>query len=344
VTLRSGNEFQSTRIGSTAGTSHAAPKNPRALSRFGQMVGVSVQSCELFSQLTDYAVSSAAVLIEGETGTGKELAAKALHEASPRSRSPFVTIDCGALPENLLESELFGHVKGAFTGAATTRVGAIEEANRGTVFLDEIGEIPINLQPKLLRVLESRMVRRVGENGYRSVDVRFISATHRDLLKMVSSRDFREDLYFRLAVLPVRIPPLRERPEDIPALVRHMLPGHDWSDVALDVWDELLRRPWFGNVRELRNFVDRVQVLGVRNAVDLAPRNGRERQLPAWQQYLPDDLFDLPLRDCREYVYGIVEQEYIKRLLKRKDKTIAEAARRAGLSRTYLHRVIARHK
>src|SRR5687767_3634118 len=171
--------------------------------RFGALVGRSVKMRELFATLARIAPSDSAVLVHGETGTGKEVVSRAIHDASPRSGGPFVIVDCGALAESLLEAELFGHTKGAFTGAATARAGAIEEAHGGTLFLDEIGELPLALQPKLLRALESRTIRRLGETAYRKVDVRFIAATHRGLLDMVATGDFREDLYFRLAVLPV---------------------------------------------------------------------------------------------------------------------------------------------
>src|SRR6185369_4646801 len=162
---------------------------------------------ELFALLDRIASTDTSVLINGETGTGKELVAKCIHDLSPRREAPLVVVDCAALPENLLEAELFGHTKGAFTGAAQARAGAFEAADGGTVFLDEIGELPISMQPKLLRVLESHTVRRVGETNYRQVDFRFLSATHRDLLTMVNAGEFREDLYFRLSVLPVQVPP-----------------------------------------------------------------------------------------------------------------------------------------
>ena len=178
-----------------------------------------------------------------------------------------MTVDCAALPENLLESELFGHAKGAFTGAQTARVGAIESAEGGTVFLDEIGELSPSMQPKLLRVLESRSVRRIGESTYRKIDVRFISATHRDLRTMINTGAFREDLYFRIAVIPLVLPPLRERPEDIAALVRHFVPQGDATRLGPDVIAEIVGRPWLGNVRELRNFVERAVVLGPREAL-----------------------------------------------------------------------------
>ena len=226
---------------------------------FHSLIGQSPVMRELFAYLARVSPSDASVLIRGETGTGKELVARSIHEGSLRSKGPFVVVDCAALPENLLDAELFGHAKGAFTGANTAREGAIESANGGTVFLDEIGEVPLAMQPKLLRVLEQHTVRRIGESHHRKVDVRFVSATHRDLLAMVAQARFREDLYFRLAVLPVVVPPLRQRREDIERLVLHFAAGATLSPSFVE---ELSRMPWRGNVRELRNAVERARTLG----------------------------------------------------------------------------------
>jgi two-component system, NtrC family, response regulator GlrR len=242
---------------------------------FGRLVGTSVRMRELFARLSRLAAMDASVLIHGETGTGKELVAQAIHDASPRANKPFVVVDCAALPENLLDAELFGHSRGAFTGAVGARTGAIEAADGGTVFLDEVGELPIPMQPKLLRVLESRTVRRVGETGYRTVDVRFISATHRDLLSMVGAGEFREDLYFRLSVIPIEVPALRDRREDIEHLVNHFCKGFGFGGSPIASFDpqlmrELVDRPWRGNVRELRNFVDRARALGAKEALAMS--------------------------------------------------------------------------
>jgi transcriptional regulator with GAF, ATPase, and Fis domain len=238
---------------------------------FHGLVGRSKVMRELFALITRLAPTNSSILIQGETGTGKELVARSIHEASLRSNSPFVVVDCAALPENLLDTELFGHAKGAFTGAVQSRAGAIESADGGTVFLDEIGELPITMQPKLLRVLEQRTVRRIGESTHRPVNVRFVSATHRDLLSMVSRGEFREDLYFRLCVLPLRVPPLRERKEDLELLVRR------FSDVDLSASfvAGIARQAWRGNVRELRNFVERARALGETSAHkhELFPRS-----------------------------------------------------------------------
>jgi transcriptional regulator with GAF, ATPase, and Fis domain len=310
---------------------------------FGGLVGASVNMRALFARLSRIAQSQATVLIEGETGTGKELAAKAIHDASPRAEGPFVVIDCGALPENLLEAELFGHAKGAFTGALGARTGAIEEADGGTVFLDEIGELPLNMQPKLLRVLESRMVRRLGETQHRAVDVRFISATHRDLRTMANNRAFREDLYFRLAVLPVTVPPLRERPGDLPLLIDHLLPKEARGAVSPDLLRELAGRPWLGNVRELRNFLERAATLGAPEALELAGQSPTRCE-DVWRPKLPREMLELTLRELRELVVERVEREYLAHLLERCDRNVAKGAELAGLNRTYVYRLLSKYR
>lgn len=306
------------------------------------LVGGSAVMRELFLRLDRVAKSAATVLIEGETGTGKELVARAIHEASDRAQGPFVVIDCGALPENLLEAELFGHARGAFTGALAGRDGAILDADGGTVFLDEIGELPLTMQPKLLRVLESRTVRRIGESQARPVDVRFVSATHRDLRTMANQRAFREDLYFRLAVLPVRVPPLRERPDDIPRLVEHFL-SHDVSaSVSPELMRELLSRPWFGNVRELRNFVERARTLGAREALATSSQTPSSTGAASWLG-LPSDWYEASFSDFRECVAEASEREYVRRLLERHGGKVAQAAQRVGINRTYLYRLIKKY-
>jgi two-component system response regulator GlrR len=314
---------------------------------FGRLLGVSRPMRRLFAYLARIASNDSPVLIEGETGTGKELIAHAIHEASPRKSKPLVIVDCAALPEHLIESELFGHARGAFTGALRSRVGAIEAADGGTVFLDEIGELPLTLQPHLLRVLESGTIRLVGETTRKNVDVRFISATHRDVRTMVNIGAFREDLYFRLAVLPVTVPPLRERKEDLQPLVQAFLPPGVLASPEL--LRELLKRPWLGNVRELRNFVHRASAIGTQKALALesslpsegviavAPPEGTTNTL------LGALSFDVDFRTFREQLTNLGEREYIKRLLAKHGRNVSAAAREAGLDRTYVHRLIRNH-
>src|SRR5262244_916360 len=232
-------------------------------SRFGILVGQSIPMRAIFATLERAAIKDVTVLIEGETGTGKEAAAESIHRESPRRDAPFVVVDCGAIPSDLLESELFGHERGAFTGAVSEREGAFEAAHGGTIFLDEIGELAPELQPKLLRALERRSIKRIGANAYHPIDVRIVAASNRDLQAAVNARQFRADLYYRLAVVKVRIPPLRERPDDLPLLVDEMLAhlgAQERAEAKLmrtfEFRAELARHSWPGNVRELRNYIE----------------------------------------------------------------------------------------
>ncbi|MEO8878429.1 MAG: sigma 54-interacting transcriptional regulator [Polyangiaceae bacterium] len=309
---------------------------------FGAMVGASVAMRELFATIARVAATSSTVLVQGETGTGKELVAHALHEASPRKDAPFVIVDCASLPENLLESELFGHAKGAFTGAANAREGAIESANGGTLFLDEVGELPLAMQPKLLRVLESKTVRRLGETNHRPVDVRIVSATHRDLRAMVVSGAFREDLYFRLAVLPLQVPPLRQRMDDVIPLLDHFLPNGT-PDEKTELLREALDLPWLGNVRELRNFVERAVAFGAKQARAMTsvapPPIASEALAPAESSSFAAS-FEKSFRDFHEDV----EREYVKRLLGRHKGNVTAAAQAAGIDRTYIYRLVRKYE
>jgi two-component system, NtrC family, response regulator GlrR len=323
--------------------------------RFGSLVGRSTPMRALFAQLASVARLDCSVLILGQTGTGKELVARSIHEASSRARGPFVVVDCGALPETLLDDELFGHVKGAFTGADTNRLGALESANGGTVFLDEIGELPLSMQPRLLRALEQRTVRRIGESTHHAVDVRFLAATHRDLPAIVNAREFREDLYFRLAVVPVNVPPLSERPEDIAVLIEHFLPASA-SKPSPDLLRELERHCWRGNVRELRNFVERALALGPARALDSLPSASGSPTFPepptkprAKTTSIPPSpggaiSFEQELRSFREAWGNYGEREYLRRLLKRHARNVSAAAREAGVDRTYVHRLMRKHE
>ncbi|RKI35582.1 sigma-54-dependent Fis family transcriptional regulator [Corallococcus sp. AB004] len=243
----------------------------------GSLLGHSVPMRTLYELIDRVAASEAPVLIRGESGSGKELVARALHSEGPRSQAPFVAVNCTALPHALLESELFGHIKGAFSGATTTRRGLFVEADGGTLFLDEIGDMPPELQAKLLRVLQDGEVRAVGADGSRRVDVRILAATHQDLDARVKEGRFRADLYYRLNVVSLRVPPLRERTEDIPNLAEHFVaqararnPRSSVTTLAPEVVATLSRMPWPGNVREMENLVERLVVLGAQPTVDLA--------------------------------------------------------------------------
>jgi transcriptional regulator with GAF, ATPase, and Fis domain len=311
--------------------------------RLGSMLGRSDVMRELFMQLTRVSGSDASVLIQGETGTGKELVAHEVHAASKRSNKPFVVVDCASLPENLLEAELFGHARGAFTGAMTTRVGSIESADGGTVFLDEVGELPLSMQPKLLRVLESKTVRRVGENEPRPVNVRFVCATHRDLEAMVAQGQFREDLFFRLAVLPLRVPPLRDRPDDLELLVEHFLSG---KGVTLEAQTKALLRSqrWPGNVRQLKGFAERAAALGLDRAVAmLQGTEAMSQPKPAAPGPLSVDLA-VPFKELRERWVDHLEREYLVGLIAKHGRNAGALSDAAGLDRSYVNRLLKKHE
>ena len=308
---------------------------------FGRLLGRSVAMRQAFAVLERVAPTEATVLLEGETGTGKELAAEALHARSPRSEGPFITVDCGAIAPNLIESELFGHLRGSFTGADRERKGAFEEADGGTVFLDEVGELPLDLQPKLLRALEAREIRRVGESRAIKIDLRVVAATNRDLVAEVNKGQFREDLFFRLAVVHVRLPSLRVRPEDIPLLVRHFVevlaPGT--PPPSPQVIEALSRRAWPGNVRELRNAVERAVALAV-------PAGPMSRvQVPMGQNGARDDLLStlvgLPMKEASERWIDVFERAYVENAL-RVAGSVSAAARAAAVSRRQMQRLMKR--
>jgi two-component system, NtrC family, response regulator GlrR len=288
-------------------------------------------------------------LIEGETGTGKTEAAEAVHRAGARKDRPFVVVDCAAIPENLLDSELFGHERGAFTGAVARRTGAFEEADGGTIFLDEIGELPASLQPKLLRVLETRTIRRVGGTGTQKVDVRIIAATNRDLRAEVNAGRFRADLYFRLAVVRLALPPLRARPEDLPLLAESILrrlgaTDEDMRLLARPEFDERLTgSAWPGNVRELRNYLERCLVFDdvLPPSDDLA---AGEEPAPALVGGDDDELLTKPLPDARELAIEAFERRYLEALLRRHGGKMNAAAAAAGIGRVYLYKLLVKHR
>lgn len=317
---------------------------------FAGLLGRTVPMRELFMRASRFAASDAPVLIHGETGTGKELVAEAVHKTSARAGKPFVVVDCAALSESLLESELFGHARGAFTGALVARAGAFEAAEGGTVFLDEIGELPLALQPKLLRLLETSSVRRVGENSYRPVDLRFVSATHRDLAAMVGNGTFREDLYFRISVLPLWVPPLRARAGDIPLLVERWL-GADAARLAPAQVEELSRHPWPGNVRELKGFVARSKAMGIDAALELLrgvdpPGVTTSRPAASLANVAPGPLIvdpALPYKTIRDRWIDQLERDYLAAQLAVHGRNPVELAAASGLDPTYVRRLLKKH-
>jgi transcriptional regulator with GAF, ATPase, and Fis domain len=323
---------------------------PSKATRFGQAIGPSLAMRQVFGLLERIAATDATVLLEGETGTGKDVLSRSIHEASPRSAAPFIVVDCGAVSYNLIESEFFGHERGAFTGAVQARAGAFESVGKGTLFLDEIGELPLDVQPKLLRVLETGEYRRVGGNRVQFCEARIIAATKRDLKAEVQRGKFREDLYFRLAVVPVTVPALRQRREDIPSLVECFLEQARERDPKLaelklsaDAVAGLMAHDWPGNVRELRNVLDRATyiALGSDDAklslVDL-PIVRRGTQQPAWHFHEEQSY-----RETRGHFEHEFEQRYVSWLLDRHDGNVSAAARAAKMDRKHLHDLARRH-
>jgi DNA-binding NtrC family response regulator len=310
---------------------------------FGALYGSSVVMRRLFD-LIKRAARGPDVLVEGESGTGKELVTRELVQRSTRANNPFVIVDCGAISPNLLESELFGHARGSFTGADRARVGAFEEADTGTLFLDEIGELPLEMQPKLLRAIAEREIRRIGENQRRKVDVRVIAATNRKLEREVNQGRFREDLYFRLSVVTLRVPPLRDRIEDVPLLVRYFLDALNASDQAQlftpEVLDEMRRYDWPGNVRELRNYVERRVIFGGASAEE-EPSERTSSSPPVAEEAAVD--INTPFKQAKEVVIEGFERRYLKALLEWAEGNVSRAARKANLDRVYLHRLLHHH-
>ncbi|NOK01908.1 MULTISPECIES: sigma-54-dependent Fis family transcriptional regulator [unclassified Myxococcus] len=305
--------------------------------RFGALVGNSRRMREVFTLLERLSPGGADVLIQGETGTGKDLCAEAIHQASRRASGPFVIVDLAGVAPSLIESELFGHVKGAFTNAQSDRAGAFERAHNGTVFLDEVGELPLELQPRLLRVLERRQVKRVGANDYVTVNMRVVTATHRDLEDAVRQGKFRRDLYHRLAVLRVTMPSLRERPEDIPLLIDTMLEqtGRPPSTLSDQTRALLTQYPWPGNVRELRNVVEQVVNLGEEALPELESADSERGHSAA-------DL-DLPFKEAKERLVEGFERDYLRNLLERCEGNISRASREADIDRVYLRKLLKKH-
>lgn len=312
---------------------------------FGTLIGRSIAMRRVFHLAERYAPTDSTVLIEGETGTGKDVLAKEIHLHSNRKEKPFSVIDCGTLAEDLIASELFGHVKGAFTGANADRVGAFEQADGGTVFLDEIAALSPNLQPKLLRVLEQRQIKRVGDNQVRNIDVRIISATNRRLENDINAGQFREDLYFRCSVVHIELSALRNRKEDIPLLTMKFLKEFHGEDVMEQVVNfektmaAFSNHNWPGNVRELKNVVEltsysKCRPIDLYSFLYLSGMTTQQKGLN--KEYSAER----PFKEAKNELIGQFEREYLRDILEKKDGNISRAAREAGIERAYLQRLI----
>ncbi|MBK6688656.1 MAG: sigma 54-dependent Fis family transcriptional regulator [Deltaproteobacteria bacterium] len=328
------------------------PLPPSQAAAFGPLLGKSRRMREVFAVLERASKTDATVLISGETGTGKEVVAEAIHQASKRAKQPFIVVDCASIPATLIESELFGHVKGAFTNAVTDRIGAFEAANGGTIFLDELGELPAALQPRLLRVLETRRVKPVGSNENRPIDVRVIAATNRALETEVRERRFRSDLYFRLAVVRVNLPPLRERREDIVVLAQSFLDrsGKAGLELTPEIIAALTSYDWPGNVRELRNVIDQATSLsseGLNLALRLKSRprsqtGGGTTTDPAVEAMAFSRFFGLPYKEARRQALEAFELAYAQNVVAQAGGNVTKAADTAQVHRNVLHRILAR--
>jgi DNA-binding NtrC family response regulator len=311
------------------------------------MVGQSVKMRQIFGLIRKIAPMDVSVVIQGETGTGKELVARAIHELSGRKLGPMVVLDCGAIPPNLIESELFGHEKGSFTGAIASRPGAFERANGGTIFLDELGELRTDLQPKLLRVLENREVRRVGGNEVQEIDVRVVAATNRDLVKEIQAGNFREDLFFRLSVITIQLPALRQRREDIPHIIRkelnapEVLSRHGKKTISAPAMNVLMQYAWPGNIRELMNVISHILTFSEGELIEIhhlpARVQGEQKEQP-----LPFNEH-LSFKDAKEQLLENFEKEYIGQVLRRCDGNISRAARESGLHRKSIERLVKKY-
>ncbi len=306
---------------------------------FEGMVGQSLAMLEIFNTIKHIAKYPATVLITGETGTGKEMIARAIHNLSPRVSKPFVTINCAGLVETLLESELFGHVKGAFTGATRDKPGLFEIASGGTIFLDEVGELPLSVQAKLLRALEQHEIQRIGDVKIKKIDVRVIAATNRDLKTMVKEGKYRKDLFYRLNTIHIHLPPLRERKEDIPVLAEYFVTelnkqiGKDIKGIKPEVIERLKEIPWEGNVRELRNVIERAYIMTQTEYITL-------KDLPP--EYIEENVSSpvlfLSAQEEPQTTLAEMEKRYIMKVLQRTSGNRSQAARILGLSRRSLYR------
>jgi DNA-binding NtrC family response regulator len=356
---------------------------PSRADRCGALIGANAKMREIYSIIEKIAPTATTVVIDGETGTGKEVVAQSIHMLSPRSKGELVVFDCGAVPPNLIESELFGHEKGSFSGAMMTRTGLFEQADGGTLFLDELGELPIDLQPKLLRVLEQREVRRVGATKAQKVDVRIIAATNRDLETEVKAGRFRQDLFYRLSVVRLHLPSLKDRTDDIPVLVQHFLENGAYNraqngkprirGVARDAMAALQAYPWPGNVRELVNVVERAVSFCAHELIELSDLPDYVRSAKAAPQrehsarpmprqptggnpavgsalsptppQTPDELLadGVTFKDAKERWVATFERDYIEQMLRRNTGNISHAARAADIDRKYFRKLMKKY-
>jgi DNA-binding NtrC family response regulator len=326
--------------------------DPVSADGFGDLLGRSRRMRQVFAALERLAQSDATVLLVGETGTGKGHAARALHQRSGRHEAPFMVFDCGAVSRTLIESELFGHEKGAFTGADQARGGALEAAGRGTLFIDELDELPLELQPKLLRALEERRFFRVGSNKPQEFRARIVAAAKRDLSAEVEAGRFRADLYFRVAVAVVAIPPLRARLDDLPLLISRLAAaGGGWDALPAAVRDRLVGHGWPGNVRELRNVMERLSLgmpaadaLGAQVAATGGSAAADGATAGIYADLAPAIGWDLPYKEAKAQLLERFERRYLTGLLERHGGRVAPAAREAGLDRKYLAELLRRHQ
>ena len=316
------------------------------LERFGPLYGTSASMRDLFRRLQKGAPTDLTVLVQGETGTGKELVAQALHEHSPRKKGPFIIVDCGSIAPTLAEATLFGHEKGSFTGATHARESPFIEANGGTLFLDELGELPVDIQPKLLRALAERRIKRVGSNTYEPFDARIVAATRRDLEAAVNTGQFRSDLYFRLAEVRAFIPPLRQRLEDVPGLIKNILDQAGaksaWRRVSRSTLERLLRYDWPGNVRELRNAVTVALALTEEGeSLDIAAAVGLKVAKPLGK--VSDSTAIRAYQDAKRDALHRFEAAYFAQLHEATNGNVAEISRRTGLQRTHVRKYLRLH-
>ncbi len=328
------------------------PVVPSQKERLGSIIGRNIKMREIYGIIEKIAPAGTTVVIEGETGTGKEVVAQTIHQFSPRAKGPMIIFDCGAVPENLIESELFGHEKGSFTGAIMTRQGLFEMAHGGTLFLDELGELSLDLQPKLLRALEQREIRRVGASKSQKVDVRVIAATNRNLEEEVRAGRFRQDLFYRLSVVRILLPPLRERSEDIPLLVDHFLKGHAFNrdpdggqrvqGIDREALDMLTRYQWPGNVREMLNAIERAVSFcdGANIGVPDFPE-----QIQSTHTGSSTDIkgIDTTFKEAKEKWVSSFERDYILSLLKKNGGNISHAAKEADIDRKYFRKLMRKY-